>query len=65
MKRVKPIKRPKRKKGFLRMITWNGTTYQGVHVPEYLADDFIREFVLTEVPGTTELEFWIASKTHK
>ena len=34
-------------------------------MPDYLADDYVREFVLTEVPGTQELESWIEKKTKK
>lgn len=47
------------------MMTWNGSSYQPMNMPGYLADDYIREFVLTEVPGTKELESWIAKKTVK
>jgi hypothetical protein len=65
MKKATPIKRPKRKKNHLRMMTWNGSSYQPMNMPGYLADDYIREFVLTEVPGTKELESWIAKKTVK
>lgn len=63
MKRTTPIKRPKRKKQHLRMMTWNGLGYTAINLPDHLADDYIREFVLTEVPGTQELESWIARKT--
>ena len=65
MKKATPIKRPKRKKNHLRMMTWNGSNYQPMNMPGYLADDYIREFVLTEVPGTQELASWIAKKTVK
>lgn len=65
MKKATPIKRPKRKKNHLRMITWNGSSYQAMNMPHYLADDYIREFVLTEVPGIQELESWITKKTVK
>lgn len=65
MKRATPIKRPKRKKNHLRMMTWNGSSYQPINMPDYLADDYVREFVLTEVPGTQELESWITKKTVK
>ena len=65
MKRATPIKRLKRKKNHLHMMTWNGSSYQSINMPDYLADDYVREFVLTEVPGTQELESWITKKTVK
>ncbi len=65
MKKAKPIKRSKRKKNHLHMITWNGASYQSINMPDNLADDYVREFVLTEVPGTEELESWIEKKTRK
>ena len=65
MKRATPIKRQKRKKNHLHMMTWNGSSYQSINMPSYLADDYVREFVLTEVPGTQELESWITKKTVK
>jgi hypothetical protein len=65
MKRQPSIKRPKRKKNHLHMMTWDGVNYQSINMPDYLADDYVREFVLTEVPGTQELESWIEKKTKK
>lgn len=65
MKKETPIKRSKRKKDHLHMSTWDGIRFQQVNMPEYLADDFVREFVLTVVPGTEELQTWIAKKTIK
>jgi len=65
MKREIPIKRPKRKKNYLRMNTWNGTSYEVINMPNYLADDFIREFVVTVVPGTNELKTWLNKKIIK
>jgi len=65
MKKAKPIKRPKRKNKHLHMMTWNGVSYQPINMPDYLADDYVREFVLTEVPGTEELQSWIEKKTRK
>jgi hypothetical protein len=65
MKREIPIKRPKRKKNYLHMNTWNGTSYEVINMPNYLADDFIREFVVTVVPGTDELKTWLNKKIIK
>ena len=65
MKREIPIKRPKRKKNHLHMMTWNGKNYQSINMPSYLADDYVREFVLTQVPDTQELESWIEKKIKK
>lgn len=65
MKREKPIKRPKRKSNHLSMVTWNFKNYEIVHMPDYLADDFVREFYLMRVPTTQELNLWIEKKTRK
>ena len=65
MKREIPIKRSKRKKNYLHMNTWNGTSYEVINMPNYLADDFIREFVVTVVPGTDELKTWLNKKIIK
>jgi len=65
MKREIPIKRLKRKKNYLHMNTWNGTSYEVINMPNYLADDFIREFVVTVVPGTDELKTWLDKKITK
>lgn len=65
MKREISIKRPKRKKNYLHMNTWNGTSYEVINMPNYLADDFIREFVVTVVPGTDELKTWLNKKIIK
>ena len=65
MKREKPLKRPKRKKDHLNMITWNQLTYEAVQLPAYLADEYIRYFDLTKVPTTSELQFWISQRDRK
>ena len=39
--------------------------FQPVNLPNFLADDYIREFVLTEVPETQELKNWIEKKRIK
>ncbi len=65
MKKETPIKRFKRKKNHIPMITWNLKSYETIHMPEYLADDYIREFNLMQVPTTSELTFWIKKKTGK
>lgn len=65
MKREKPLARLKRKKNHLNMITWNQLTYETVHMPSYLANDYIRYFDLTKVPSTSELQFWINQKNKK
>ena len=62
MKREIPMKRPKRKKNHLHMMTWNGTRYESINIPGYLADDYIREFDLTHVPNTSELKEWVSKK---
>jgi hypothetical protein len=62
MKKLIPIKRHKRKKNHLVLITKNKMGYQPVNLPNFLADDYIREFVLTEVPETQELKNWIEKK---
>lgn len=65
MKRENPIKRPKRKENHLRMIAWNGVRYESINMPNYLADDYVREFNLLYVPSTIELKEWIDKKTRK
>ena len=65
MKRETPLKRPKRKHNHLHMITWNGTSCESINMPAYLADDFVREFVLTVPPGTDELKTWLNKKIIK
>jgi hypothetical protein len=65
MKKLTPIKRHKRKKNHLVLITKNETGFQPVNLPNFLADDYIREFVLTEVPETQELKNWIEKKRIK
>jgi hypothetical protein len=65
MKRETPLKRPKRKHNHLHLMTWNGTSYESVNMPAYLADDFVREFVLTVPPGTNELKTWLNKKIIK
>ena len=62
MKKLIPIKRHKRKKNHLVLITKNEMGFQPVNLPNFLADDYIREFVLTEVPETQELKNWIEKK---
>ena len=52
MKKLIPTKRHKRKKNHLVLITKNEMGFQPVNLPNFLADDYIREFVLTEVPET-------------
>ena len=47
------------------MVTWNLKSYETVHMPDYLSDDYIREFNLMRVPTTSELQFWIEQKTRK
>ena len=65
MKKEKPIKRFKCKRKHIPMVTWNLKSYETVHMPDYLADDYIREFNLMRVPTTSELQFWIEKKTRK
>ena len=65
MKKEKPIKRLKRKRKHIPMVTWNLKSYETVHMPDYLADDYIREFNLMRVPTTSELQFWIEKKIRK
>jgi hypothetical protein len=65
MKRETPIKRPKRKEKHLHMVTWNGTRYESINMPNYLADDYVREFELAYVPKTIELKEWIDKKSRK
>jgi hypothetical protein len=65
MKKLTPIKRHKRKKNHLVLITKNEMGFQPVNLPNFLADDYIREFVLTEVPETQELKNWIEKKRIK
>jgi len=65
MKKLTPIKRHKRKKNHLVLITKNQMGSQPVNLPNFLADDYIREFVLTEVPETQELKNWIEKKRIK
>jgi hypothetical protein len=65
MKRETPMKRPKRKENHLHMVTWNGTRYESINMPNYLADDYVREFDLAHTPSTSELKQWIDKKTRK
>jgi len=65
MKREKPLKRTKRKKDHLSMVTWNQLTYETVNMPAYLADEYVRYFDLTKVPATSELRFWISQRDRK
>ena len=65
MKRETPLKRPKRKKDHLNMVTWNLKNYESVQMPAYLADDFVREFNITVPPGTDELKSWLNKKIIK
>lgn len=65
MKRQTPLKRPKRKKDHLNMVTWNLLTYESVQMPAYLADEYVRTFDLTKVPNTSELQFWISQRDRK
>ena len=65
MKKLTPIKRHKRKKNHLVLITKNQMGFQPVNLPNFLADDYIREFVLTEVPETQELKNCIEKKRIK
>ena len=65
MKKLIPTKRHKRKKNHLVLITKNQMGFQPVNLPNFLADDYIREFVLTEVPETQELKNWIEKKRIK
>ena len=65
MKREKPLKRPKRKKDHLVMVTWNDVTYESVNMPAYLADEYVRYFDLTKVPTTSELRLWIEQHKRK
>ena len=46
MKKETPIKRFKRKRKHIPIVTWNLKSYETIHMPEYLADDYIREFNL-------------------
>ena len=65
MKRKTPLTRPKRKKNHLSMVTWNQLTYETVNMPAYLADEYVRHFDLTQVPTTSELQFWISQRDRK
>jgi hypothetical protein len=65
MKRETPIKRPNRKENHLHMMTWNGIRYESINMPNYLADDYVREFNLSYVPLTVELKEWINKKIKK
>jgi len=65
MKRETPLKRPKRKKDHLNMVTWNLLTYESVQLPAYLADEYVRHFNLTKVPTTSELKLWISQRKRK
>jgi hypothetical protein len=65
MKREIPMKRPKRKDNHLHMMTWNGVCYESINMPNYLADDYIREFDLMFVPETIELKEWVSKKIRK
>jgi len=65
MKREKTLKRPKRKKDHLNIVTWNLLTYESVQMPAYLADEYVRTFDLTKVPNTSELQFWISQRDRK
>lgn len=65
MKKITPMKRPKRKRKHIPMVTWNLKSYETVHMPDHLADGYIREFNLMKVPITSELQFWISKKTRK
>jgi len=65
MKRETPLKRPKRKKDHLNMVTWNLLTYESVQMPAYLADEYVRHFNLTKVPTTSELKLWISQRKRK
>lgn len=65
MKRETPMKRPKRKENHLHMVTWNGTRYESINMPNYLADDYVREFDLAHTPNTLELKQWIDKKSRK
>ena len=65
MKKAHPLKRPKRKKDHLNMVTCNLLTYESVQMPAYLADEYVRTFDLTKVPNTSELQFWISQRDRK
>ena len=65
MKRETLLKRPKRKKDHLNMVTWNLKNYESVQMPAYLADEYVRYFNLTKVPTTSELTFWINQRVRK
>jgi hypothetical protein len=65
MKRETPLRRPKRKKDHLNMVTWNLLTYESVQLPAYLADEYVRHFNLTKVPTTSELKLWISQRKRK
>ena len=65
MKRETPLKRPKRKKDHLNMVTWNLKNYESVQMPSYLADEYVRYFNLTKVPTTSELKHWIEQRDRK
>jgi hypothetical protein len=65
MKKAHSLKRPKRKKDHLNMVTWNLLTYESVQMPAYLADEYVRTFDLTKVPNTSELQFWISQRDRK
>jgi hypothetical protein len=38
------------------MVTWDGTRYESINMPDYLADDYVREFDLAHTPKTIELK---------
>jgi hypothetical protein len=65
MKKETPIKRFKRKRKHIPIITWNSNVYETIHMPDYLADDFIREFNLMYVPSTIEFQTWLEEKIIK
>ena len=65
MKKEKPIKRFKRRKNYIPMVTQNLESYETIHMPDYLADDYAREFDLMVLPTTSELQLWIDQKTRK
>jgi hypothetical protein len=47
------------------MVTWDGTRYESINMPNYLADDYVREFDLVHTPETIELKEWINKKIRK
>jgi hypothetical protein len=65
MKRETTLKRPKRKKDHLNMVTWNQSNYESIQMPSYLADEYVRHFDLTQVPTTSELKHWIEQRDRK